>query len=216
MKHIYKPILYLLIIGFVLSGCRVEAEQQATLTPASIVIGYCPTMKPFISNLLENHNELNAIEFNNAAMALQALNSGTIQATVVGRVAHQNEIADGIQLIRVKDGYTLVTKNQSLILFEELKNINIFTLEEISEIQEILPQDTLIRQYQDAEQIFSDMTESSAILLRWSEVPTSYQLLIPVDMQGNKIPDFRSPHFYFHEDTHENLSSIITELSSGK
>lgn len=213
IKHFHKLFLYLLIIGFIFSGCRVETEQQVTLTPTPILIGYCPTMKPFISDLLENHNELSAIEFNNAAMALQALNSGAIQAAVVGRIAHQNEVDDDIRLIRVKDGYTLVTKNQSMILFEELKNINIFTLEETSEIQKMLPQDIVITQYQDTEQIFSELTESTAILLRWSEVPASYQLLIPVDMQGNKIPDFRSPHFYYHEETYENLSSIITELS---
>jgi len=56
--------------------------------------------------------------------------------------------------------------------------------------------------------------DSSAILLHWSEVPPSYQLLIPVDSQGNKVPEFRSPHFYFNDHPQIDHTPIITELSS--
>lgn len=215
MKHIYKLFLYLIIFGFIFSGCRVEAEQKITPTSASIVIGYCPSMHPYIQKLLNNHNDIEAIQFENSAMAIQSLKSGTVHTILIGRIARENELNQDFQHSLLKDGVTLITKNQSVILYENLKHVNIFTPEEISEAQKILPMGTSITHIQGLEKTLSIMDGTSAILLHWSEVPAaSYQLLIPVDGQGNKIPDFRSPHLYYQPELKEDLSLIIDEISS--
>jgi hypothetical protein len=203
-------------LTLLMAGCQPAAEHTVTPTASSIYLGYCPTMTPHVHTLMDAYPQLTAIQFENAAMAMDALRRGTIQAALIGRVAREHEKDDSFQLIRVWDGYTLITQNQAGILFEDLRRLEVITSEENTEAHAILPEGTIIHTTPNLDQALQDMHASTVILLRWSQVPSAYQLLIPVDPNGNKVPEFRSPHLYYNENTQGDFSQMIKALTAGK
>jgi len=126
----------------ILSSCTLIKEQQVTPTQTQVIIGYCPTMKPYIQYLYNKGLNLNALQFNNSESALQALNSKSVHAVLPSRVAHHQEINVNVQFIRIKDGYTLITKTQSGIRYQDLPNLKIMTLTEYADAKNLLPDGT--------------------------------------------------------------------------
>lgn len=108
----------------------------------------------------------------------------------------------------------MIAQNQAAVPYDALLNVRIFTLEENRDASAILPRGTSIIYYQDFDRMLAEMEGPSAVLMRWSELPAFYQLLIPVDEGGNKIPEFRSPHFYYDETAEMDFPRIIEALSS--
>lgn len=97
---------------------------------------------------------------------------------------------------------------------EVLLLVRIMTLEENCDAAESLPTGTSVAYYQIFDRMLADLDGASAVMLRWSELPTSYQLLIPFDAQGNKVPEFRSPHLYHAEASELDFTQIVDALSS--
>lgn len=213
IKIIFIMGLLFLINVYAMVGCKLLDEQVISPTALPMTLGYCPTMKPYIQSLVDSTQNLSAVQFDNAAMAIQSLVSGEVQAALIGRMARHSEINEDIRLHRIEDGFTLIALNQAVIPYEALLDARIFTMEENKDAHALLPQDASITYYQNFDQMMSDLDRSSAVLLRWSEVPNSFQLLMPVDGQGNKIPEFRSPHFYFNNTLEFDFSEMIGVLS---
>ena len=212
-KRIIIFTLSLLLIVF-LSGCKTNNSESPIPTQEPIILGYCPTMSPYIQSLVESDLNLQTVQYENSVQAIEALKAGSVQAALIGRTARDYEIGEGIQLVRIEDGYTLITQTQAAIPYEMLPLVSILTLEENKDAAAILPPGTSITYYQDFDQMMVEMEGPSAVLLRWSELPANYQLLIPFDDQENKTPEFRSPHFYYDETLEKDFGKIIEALSS--
>ncbi len=216
-KNLFIMGFFIVIIVYAFVGCKPLDEQAtsptATSTALPVTLGFCPTMRPYVQRLIDSGHNFRTIQFDNSSQAIQALKSGLVQAALVGRTARQSEISEDIRLNRIEDGYTLIGQIQALLPYEELIDVRVFTLEESKDAAAILPPGTSITYYQNFDQMMSDLDRSSAVLLRWSEVPNSFQLLIPVDGQGNKIPEFRSPHVYFNSTLGFDFSEMIGALS---
>ena len=203
-----------LIILFFLSACNPTSMQKEAPTQLPTLLGYCPTMEPIVTDLHNNHPNLMIVRYESASSALQALSAGSIDGVIVGRVARKNELSEGIILVRINDGFTLIAQQQAMIPFEDLANINVLTMAAEVEAEKLFPHGTNIKYFQDFNQMLTDLDQTSAILLHWSEVPEEYQLLIPIDGQGNKITQFRSGHFYYRESAADDLSSVLEEFTS--
>jgi hypothetical protein len=212
-KKIFILVLSFLIVGMLIA-CKPPSSEASNPTHEPIILGYCPTMTPYVESLVESGYPVNAVQFENSMRAIEALNAGAVQSALIGRTARDFEIGEGIGLVRIKDGYTLIAQTQGGIPYEALSLVRILTMEENRDAAEILPPGTAITYYQDFDQMLSEMDGNSAVILRWSELPPAYQLLIPFDGQGNKIPEFRSPHLYYAEGSELNFTQMIDTLSS--
>ncbi len=195
-------------------GCKPLGEQDKSSTALPITLGYCPTMTPYVQSLVDAGLPINALPFENSMRAVEALNAGTVQAALIGRTAREHESGEGIGLVRIKDGYTLIAQAPGGIPYEALPLIRIMTLEENQDAAAILPPGTSLAYYQNFDRMLADLDGVSAVMLRWSELPPSYQLLIPFDEAGNKVPEFRSPHLYFDEASELDFTQLIDTLSS--
>lgn len=205
--------LLLLSFMILIGACTPQVKLKPDVTKPPVMIGYCPTMRPYVELLLQSHDALIIIQYDSAAQVMQALNSGIIHGAIIGRVAREDEINEGISLIRLADGYTLIASDQSIIRYEDLQKIPILTTAEKKDVDKLLPEVTDITYYQDFDNMLSEMGRSEAVFLRWSEVSPIQNLLIPVDRQGLKVALFRSPHFYYWQDSGVDLSSILEALA---
>lgn len=207
-----RIVLIMGVLLFFLSGCQPALEAENPSALFEIQIGYCPTMQAFMNDLAERHPEVRIVEFPNSSAALEALRSGSVHAVVIGRIAWEGEIADDVRLVRVEDGLTLIAAQQGVILYENLRLVPILTIEAASEVENLLPEGTTVRYFQNFDEMASELTGSVAVLLRWSQVVSGHNLLIPVDELGDKISSFRSPHLYYSDDDHQFLSPLIEDI----
>ena len=153
-------------------------------------LGYCPTMKEFAHSFAEK-NSFEAINLGSAANVLLALNNNEIDVGIIGRKAKKAEF-DGYEK-RIKDGYTLITLQKSMIRNEDLVNLEIHT---------DLPKDIVEKIYPELQNIVYENSLTNAIqkgnvqLINWEQWNDKFSLLIPVDDFNNKNPKFRVPHLY--------------------
>jgi hypothetical protein len=205
----------------ILSACQPKPEpiaetsvaqavvQSIEQPQAEILIGYCPTMAPHVQTLLEDHPYLSPRRFDNSALAMGALQTGQVQAILIGRRAWENEHTDHLRLVLLSDGLTLIVQQPGVIRYEDLSQVRILTHESKATIQELLPPGTSIIPYDAFDQMRADLDGTVALLLRWSQVLPTDNLLVPIDQAGLKIPAFRSPHFYYLASMEENLASLL-------
>jgi hypothetical protein len=215
-------LLYLII----LSACQPKpepiaepsvtqaAEQSNEQPQAEILIGYCPTMASHVQALVADQPYLVPRGFNNSALAMGALHAGQVQAILIGRRAWENEDLDQLRLVLLSDGLTLIVQQPGSIRFEDLSRVRILTHESRAIIQDLLPPGTNIIHYDDYNQMRTALDGTVALLLRWSQVSPTDNLLVPVDQAGLKIPAFRSPHFYYLVSMEENLAPLLAAFSS--
>lgn len=206
-------ILVGLMILLILNGCNPQAEQNSEQSLPKIKIGYCITMEPHVQSLAEAHQNVIPVLYDNSAAAMQALHAGNVQASLIGRNAWEHELTEDLRLLLMADGLTLIVHQPGFIRYEDLSRIRIFTLEDPAAIQSLIPVQDNVIFYDDFDQMLADMGRSAAVLLRWSQVSPVDGLLIPVDMAGDKIPGFRSPHLYYLAPTEATLSFLLTALS---
>ena len=185
------------------------AEQSNEQPQAEILIGYCPTMAPHIQTLLEDHPYLVPRRFDNSAMAMGALHTSQVQAILIGRTAWENERTDHLRQVLLSDGLTLIVQQPGVIRYEDLSQVRVLTHESKAAIQDLLPPGTNIIHYAAFDQMRADLDGTVALLLRWSQVLPTDNLLVPIDQAGLKIPAFRSPHFYYLASMEEGLASLL-------
>jgi hypothetical protein len=225
-KNIMLASCYGLLSLFILSACQpnpepiaqpsaVQTVEQSIEQPQTeILIGYCPTMAPHVQALVEHHPYLVPRRFDNSATAMGALQTGQVQAILIGRKAWENEHTDHLRLVLLSDGLTLIVQQPGVIRYEDLSRVRILTHESKTAIQDLLPTGTNIIHYDDYDQMRTNLDGTVALLLRWSQVLPTDNLLVPVDQAGLKIPAFRSPHFYYLAPMEETLSPLLTALSA--
>lgn len=207
-------IALLVIILALLSACTPKPEASDELPLVEITLGYCPTMQPHAQALAGAHHNITLQQYENSSIALEALKAGRIQAALIGRVAWPHEHTDDLRLVRLIDGLTLIAQQPGVIRFEDLPKIRILTHELEAAIQDLIPVRNNIIYYDDFNQMRSAFDGTVAVLLRWSQVGPSDNLLIPVDGYGNKIAVFRSPHFYFLASMEASLGPLLNTFST--
>jgi len=205
-----------LAILTILSACQPKLETDLEVSISEISIGYCPTMAPYVQNLAETYTNLTLTRFDNSARALQALQAGQVQAVLIGRIAWQNELSESLRLVRLADGLTLIARQPGFIAYEDLSRLNILTTERESAAQSLLPDEAVVTYYSDFDQMMADLDASAGVLLRWSQVTPVDSLLTPVYGTGNKMPSFRSPHFYYLAPMEEKLAPLLTTFSANQ
>ncbi len=209
----YIVVILVLMILSLISSCNPQAEQNIEQALPEIRIGYCLTMDPHVKNLAEAHQKVIPVLYENSAAAMQALQAGNVQAIVIGRSAWEHEIVEDLRLLLMADGLTLIVQQPGFIYYEDLPRIRILTHEDPTAIQSLIPVQNNVIFYDDFEQMLADMDASVAVLLRWSQVSPSDNLLIPVDPTGIKTPGFRSPHLYYLAPMETTLSPLLTAWS---
>jgi hypothetical protein len=217
---------FALLSLFILSACQPNPEhmtepsvpqavdQSIEQPQGEILIGYCPTMAPHVQALAEDHLYLVPRRFDNSALAMGALQTGQVQAILIGRKARENEHTDHLRLVLLSDGLTLIVQQPGVIRYEDLSRVHILTHESKAAIKDLLPDGASIIHYDDYDQMRTNLDGTVALLLRWSQVLPTDNLLVPIDQAGLKIPAFRSPHFYYLAPMEENLASLLAALAA--
>lgn len=214
-------VLFSVVILVLINACNPGSQQSTTPTaepvleqaseqsPAEIKIGYCPTMAPYVQALAETRPYVTPVLYDNSAVAMQALQTGSVQAILIGRAAWSHELVENLRLVLLSDGLTLIVQQPGVIRYGDLEKVRIFTHEDRAAIQDLLPAQTDIIFFDDFDQMRAAMDGSVAVLLRWSQVSPVDNLLVPVDAAGLKIPGFRSPHFYYLAPNENALTLLL-------
>jgi hypothetical protein len=226
IKHMIRLANWFSLIAlFVLCACQPIPElssespnQEITehaseQPPAEIHLGYCPTMAPHVQALVADHPYIVPQRFDNSALAMRALHAGQVQGILIGRSAWENERTDHLRLVLLSDGMTLIVQQPGTIRYEDLSRVRILTHESKAAIQDLLPPGTNIIHYDEYDQMRVDLDGTVALLVRWSQVTPTDNLLVPVDQAGLKIPAFRSPHFYYLGSREATLAPLLAALT---
>jgi hypothetical protein len=213
MKN-FTALVFVVMVLTIILGCNPQPDQNIQQPPLEIRMGYCPTMEPYVQSLAEAHQYVIPVLYDNSAAAMQALQTGTVQAILIGRTAWSHELTADLRLLLMADGLTLIVQQPGFIRYEDVPKIRILTHEDPAAVQSLIPIQTNVVFYEDFEQMISDMDASAAVLLRWSQVSPMDNLLIPVDPSGLKTPGFRSPHLYYMAPMEETLSPLLTTLAT--
>ncbi len=212
-NHITITIFIGLVILIILNGCNPQADQKIEQSLPEIRIGYCITMETHVQSLAEVHQNVIPVLYENSAAAMQALHADNVQASIIGRSAWEHEIFEDLRLLLMDDGLTLIVQQPGLIRYEDVPKIRILTSEDEVAVQSLIPILTNVVFYDDFDLMLADVDASVAVLLRWSQISPTDNLLIPVDPTGLKTPGFRSPHLYYLAPMETTLSPLLTALS---
>lgn len=207
-------IIIFLVILVLLSACQANPQPAPQQPLPEILVGYCPTMSPHVQTLAQAHQNVTPVLYDNSAVAIQALYAGDVHGILIGRVAWNLELSEQLRLVRLVDGLTLIAQHPGVVRFEDLAKIRIFTQENETAIQEIIPIRVNVTYYDDFNQMLADFDGNSALLVRWSQVSPLDNLLIPVDPTGNKVAAFRSPHFYYLVTQEDQLAPLLSTFST--
>ncbi len=169
----------------------------------TLILGFCPTMEQEAKNIALNNNNIQLIKYHSTIDVLGDLNKDKIDIGLVGRVAKSNELKEGFNELRLAQGLTLITKQKSAILYNQLANIKIHTYLLEEEVESFLQNTENIIYY---EKINYAITAgiNDAILIDWKDYKDEYELLIPVNQNNQKIKEFRIPVLY----SYKNLEQI--------
>ncbi len=165
-------------------------------------IGYCPTMESFVYNI-SKEKEFNVINLGSAGAVFMALNQGRIDVGIVGRTAKMREFSGYKK--RIGEGYTLITNKKQMILNDDLPIIKINTA-----LPEALVKGrfSYLKNVVYHKTINNELSDGKVWLISWDDWKDNFELLIPVDEQYNKNPDFRVPHIFSKKEEY------ITEIMS--
>lgn len=209
------PLIVLMVIILALfSACAPNPEATDEQHLAEVILGYCPTMQPHAQAIAGAHQNVTLQRFENSGAALAALKAGQVHAILIGRIAWQQEHNDDLRLVRLVDGLTLIAQHPGVIRFEDLPKIRIFTHEAEAAIKDLIPVRINVIYYDRYDEMRKALDASAAVLVRWSQVTPTDNLLIPVDGTGNKISGFRSPHFYYLNAMKTTLTTLLDALPS--
>jgi hypothetical protein len=201
---IVKKIFIIFCILFLISSCTNNTDEINILN-----IGYCPTMKPYVDNLIILNNELNIfddinfINFGSSAEVLSQLNQNNIDLAIVGRIALKNELIEKNE-IKLKKSYTLISKEKAFIDYSILDTLEIHTYlaQDITNIY--FPKNKNIIYYNSLEEI----PKNNIIFIDWDDFYDDMQLLIPM-INNQKVIDFRIPVIYYNNEKHTHINQLI-------
>ncbi len=177
-----------------------------------ISIGYCPTMEPYAIKLAKVLTDFNIENLGGAANALHFLQSGQIDAVLIGRKAKQREINKSIYEKILKKGITLINSTRRFINEEDLPAIQIHTALSKEIVQNTTLANNKILYYNTLyEALDSVKNEKDALLIDWDYWHDDFELLIPINTYG-KSPQFRTPILYYTPDLSNDIISRIQEV----
>jgi len=190
---IVSILAFFLIVMFAFSKISFTGEVFKT---NKLKLGYCPTM---FEEALEISDEkgMELILFSSSAEILEALKNDEIDAGLIGRLAKKIEINEEIEEEILREGYTLVSKERSMILFSNLNFFKIHTYLTESVSHTLIPNSEII--YYDTldEAVLEGFKRNEPVLISWEDFDDKYELFIPLDEFGRKIKNFRIPVLYY-------------------
>lgn len=187
----------ILVSLILLSGCTMTGK---TIKEEPVILGYCPTMAGHSEEIQSKNTQITRQAYPSTHAVLSALNKGQIDIALVGRIAKQNELEHPSEL-RLREGLTLVGREKRLIPLEELKDVRIHTYLSEEKVREYLPDtEEIIYHPSFEEAIRKGMID--IVLIDWKDYTDSLELVIPIDIQMNKIERFRLPTLYSSDPEH--------------
>ncbi len=210
-----------------LAGCAASEELEPnrestleavdTLEPTAVVsdhvirVAYCPTMADELSRLNKEGVIIEGIQYPSAAHAVQAIGAGEVDAALIGRKPYTAEISGALAFAQLRDGVTLISAQKKMVPFSNLATLRIHTTLDLQNVDRFFPENTQIIHH--TERISVDLLDqNSAVLIDWAELEGNYQLLIPVNEQGQKIPHFRTPFFVYPSSDAEKFQALIEKF----
>ena len=168
--------------------------QQIETPKKNIFVGSCPTLEEDALEFTSKIPGASLVVFGSTSEALGAVRAGIIDVAVVGRVASPHELPAGTEEVRLKEGYTLVSKNKGSIEYSDLCSIEVCTHLPREDAEGMLPPCARINYHPNMESALGCM--DSAVLIDWKEYSHGQELLIPVE-NGEKVKEFRTMVAYF-------------------
>ncbi len=162
-------------------------------------LAFCPTMEPYVEDFNREIDKVTFIKMASAGQVMQRLNMNSIDMALIGREAYKRELAGNIKKLRLKDGYTLVYHQKVGIPREQLNEIPVKTYLSKSIVKRILPVLDNVKFYNSLEECEFEQ-DDIPMLIDWKDFNDEYELLIPMDANGAKVPVFRAPVLFYNKD----------------
>lgn len=194
-KYVFVGICIFLVL------CVIFLIGQNTITGYFLIenekirLGYCPTMGSYAEKTAEENN-YELVLYPSSGIVFNELNNGNIHKGIVGRRAKSYELNDDINEEILIPGYTLIFTQKNAIFYGELDSIVIHTYIEKNVTQKMLPNSYMFYHESIEKAIEVGFANNEPILISWEDWRDDFELLIPVDIFGNKIEDFRTPILY--------------------
>ncbi len=190
-----KKIIFLCLLSFSLlllvPGKSNMLTGHSILQDERLKLGYCPTMNDDAVLIEAMNPEVELIEYRSASEVLAHLNSKDIDFALIGRKAKTDELDNCFERM-LKSGYTLIAPSKQFIYYNDLIELKVSTAIDRNIAEKIYPE--LDLEFLESEDILSG--EKNVILISWDDYEDSMELLIPVNPDGSKIKEFRTPILY--------------------
>ncbi len=157
------------------------------------------------TNDLSDIDGLEIILVPSAGQALFLLKSGMLDGVIIGRRAKRQELGDETRFLGIKGGYTLVYRQKTGIPVEALKDIEVLTYIDDEKISHISGFFRAVRQLNSLDECLKYGLEIP-VIIDWDDYRDDFELLIPVNERGEKVPEFRAPVLY-----HNGISQRIVQ-----
>ena len=176
----------------------------------NVKLSFCPTMTPFATQFDKNVEEVTPMPAQSAAQVMSMLGSNMIDIALIGRAAYSRELTEQTKTKRLQSGYTLVYTEKAGIPKEQLNTIPIKTYlsEEIA--KQILPTLKNVKFYSSLNECEKNDI-GMPMLIDWADFKDEYELLIPVEPTGGKVPTFRAPVLYYNDKIPETIIEKIVD-----
>lgn len=188
-----KKIILLLTFLLLMSCSNVESDK--------LVLGYCPTMSVYAEQL----EGFNIVELESSGEVLEQLRNGRIDVGLTGRKAYSFENNYYEKLLI--PGYTLIGVERKNIYCEDLKNLEVGSLEEV---------DYPYGNYTVFNSLEEAFENADVVLINWNDF-NDHNIVTPYCL-NKKILWFRSPHVYSEDKEliknieQQNLNTIYQSL----
>ncbi|MGM5482673.1 MAG: hypothetical protein ACQESF_04385 [Nanobdellota archaeon] len=188
-----------LLVVIILAGCGFTGEviEDYSDIDEKVVIGFCPTMSDLAKNIQKKNNKVSLRNFASTSSAISALNSGSVDVILVGRLAKSYEL-DAYEK-RLRKGFTLVGHEKKFISRSELEDSIVHTAAKKEKVKEYLPIKTKVVYYDSVEEAINYGLEE-LVLINWNDYTDELDLVIPV-VGSDKIEKFRIPVMYSYDKT---------------
>ncbi len=174
-------------------------------------LGFCPTMKVFIADILNINSEIKTSAMGSAAQVLTFLREGYINFGLIGRLAKKMEISEKIKEKRLWKGYTLIGQFKTGLPVEEIPYQKITTYLPKEKVEKFIPEAKKVVYYDNFDNAISDGIYSS-VLIDWDDYKDDYELKIPIHRDGMKVLKFRTPTFYYYEQFEDEVEELSKKI----
>ena len=197
---------FLILFGFILLSAFliVVLASRITSAPDELSLGYCPTMSGIAKEIKSNNRHLSLVQFESAGQALAAMNSGTIDIALIGRMAENSEVQNPNVKV-IGSGYTLTGKNKVIFQKQELRHIRVHTYLDKPTAEQFLPESEIVYYNSIEDSLLYGINE--AVLINWKDYDGEMKLIVVMD--GNsKAEEFRIPVLYSLDENILNLRGV--------